>query len=98
MTDNMKAVKITEHKSVAPDGSITQFVIWKVPTPVPPTEHGIKYRMVYIRDGERVVGFDNERGKGDHMHLDGKELPYTFTTISKLIEDFIDEIEKRRKP
>jgi hypothetical protein len=74
MIDNMKAIKITEHKSVSPDGSITQFVIWKVPTPVPPTEHGFKYRMVYIRDGERIVGFDNERGKGDHMHLDGEEF------------------------
>jgi hypothetical protein len=98
MIDNMKAIKITEHKSVSADGSVTQFVIWKVPTPVPPTEHGFKYRMVYIRDGERVVGFDNERGKGDHMHLDGEELPYTFTTISQLMEDFISEIEKRRKP
>lgn len=98
MIDNMKAIKITEHKSVSPDGSITQFVIWKVPTPVPPTEHGFKYRMVYIRNGERIVGFDNERGKGDHMHLDGEEFPYTFTTISQLMEDFISEIEKRRKP
>jgi hypothetical protein len=32
------------------------------------------------------------------MHLDGEEFPYTFTTISQLMEDFISEIEKRRKP
>lgn len=95
--DNMKAQKITEHKSVETDGSIIQFVIWKVPTPVPPTSHGFKYRMVYIQNGERVVGFDNERGKGDHMHLDGKEYPYQFTTLDQLIEDFLSEIEKRRQ-
>ncbi len=95
--DNMKAQKITEHKSIEADGSIIQFVIWKVPTPVLPTEHGFKYRLVYIKNGERVVGFDNERGKGDHMHLDGGEYPYQFQTIDQLIEDFLSEVEKRRQ-
>lgn len=93
----MKAEKITEHKSVSADGSIIQFVVWKLPVPVPPTTHGFKYRMVYIRDGIRVVGFDNERGKGDHKHLDGQEYPYTFTTIGQLIEDFLTEVETRRQ-
>ncbi|KAB2658677.1 peptidylprolyl isomerase [Brucella tritici] len=53
--------------------------------------------MVYIQNGERVVGFDNERGKGDHMHLDGKEYPYQFTNLDQLIEDFLFEVEKRRR-
>ena len=95
--DNMKATKITEHRSVEADGSIIQFVIWKVPSPVPPTEHGFKYRMVYIQKGIRVVGFDNERGKGDHKHFDGQEHPYTFTTIGQLIEDFLAEVQRRRQ-
>lgn len=43
------------------------------------------------------VGFDNERGKGDHCHLDGKQLPYEFTILEMLIEDFIREVDKRRK-
>lgn len=93
----MKAQKLTEHKSVETDGSIIQFVVWQVPTPVPPASHGFKYRLVYIQKGERVVGFDNERGKGDHMHLDGKEYPYKFTTLDQLIEDFLFEVEKRRQ-
>jgi len=50
-----------------------------------------------ISIGQRVVGFDNERGKGDHCHLDGKEIPYKFLGTDKLIEDFIAEIEKRRQ-
>ncbi len=53
--------------------------------------------MVYAQNGIRVVGFDNERGKGDHIHLDGLELPYRFTTIHQLIEDFLFEVEKRRQ-
>ena len=48
-------------------------VVWKVPNPVEPSQHLFKYRLVYIVGGERVVGFDNERGKDDHCHLDGKE-------------------------
>lgn len=93
----MKAEKITEHRSVLADGSIIQFVVWKVPTPVPPSAHAFKYRLAYIQDGSRVVGFDNERGKGDYIHLDGDEFPYRFTTVEQLIEDFLSEVEKRRR-
>ena len=92
----MAAELITSIKNINPDGSILEVVIWKVPKPVPPTEHGYKYRAVYVVDGVRIVGFDNERGKGDHCHLDGKELPYAFTGVNQLLEDFIAAVETRR--
>ena len=92
----MAAQLITSIKNVNPDGSILEVVIWKVPKPVPPTEHGYKYRAVYVVDGVRIVGFDNERGKGDHCHIDGKELPYAFTGVDQLLEDFIAIVETRR--
>ena len=47
-------------------------------------------------DGVRIVGFDSERGQGDHCHLDGKELPNTFTSVDQLLEDFIAAVETRR--
>ena len=93
---NMAAQPITRFKNVNPDGSILELVVWKVDTPVPPTEHGYKYRAVYVLDGQRIVGFDNERGKGDHRHLDGKELPYSFTSVEQLVEDFIAAVSARR--
>jgi hypothetical protein len=93
---NMVAQRITAIKNINPDGTILEVVIWKVPKPVPPTEHGYKYRAVYVVDGVRIVGFDNERGKGDHCHMDGKELPYTFTSVDQLLEDFIAAVETRR--
>ena len=92
----MAAQLISRFKNITPDGAIIEWVIWRVPQPVPPTDHGFKYRAVYVVDGQRVVGFDNERGKGDHCHLDGQELPYVFRGVDQLVEDFIAAVESRR--
>ena len=93
---NMTALLVTRFKNVNPDGSILELVVWKLDKPVPPTEHGYKYRAVYALNGQRVVGFDNERGKGDHCHLDGKEVAYTFVSVDQLVEDFIEAVAARR--
>ena len=93
----MKVELITRFKSVAEDGGVMELVVWRVPRPVPPTDHGYKYRAVYAVDGVRVVGFDNERGKGDHRHLDGRELPYIFTTVDALVNDFIAAVDAARR-
>lgn len=94
----MTAQLITRFKNITPDGGVIELVVWKVPQPVPPTQHGYKYRAVYALQGVRVVGFDNERGKGDHCHLDGTEVPYVFTSVEQLIEDFIAAVAARREP
>jgi hypothetical protein len=90
----MKAELITQFRDIAEDGTGIEMVIWKVPAPVPPSGHGYKYRLVYVKNGERVVGFDNERGKGDHMHIGTTEKPYVFIDAERLIDDFIQEVEK----
>jgi hypothetical protein len=95
---NMQARLVTRFKNIMPDGGVIELVIWKVPAPVPPTEHGYKYRAVYARNGLRIVGFDNERGKGDHCHLDGQEQPYAFVSVEQLVEDFIAAVTARRTP
>lgn len=92
----MPAELITRFKDITSDGAILEVVIWKVPAPVPPTEHGYKFSAVYVVDGVRVVGFDNERGKGDHCHVEGKQKPYRFTGVEQLIEDFIAAVAARR--
>lgn len=94
----MKAELIHRFRDVTPEGAIIEMVVWRTPEPVPPTTHGFKYRLVYVVNGERVIGFDNERGKGDHCHIDGGEQPYTFTTVDQLVEDFIALVEQRRAP
>jgi len=93
----MDAVLLERSKTVLPDGSIVEIVLWQVPEPVPGSTHLFKYRLFYGRDSQRIVGFDNERGKGDHCHLDGREQPYAFSTVAVLLEDFRAEIAKRRR-
>ena len=94
--DNMPAQLITRFKNITADGAIIQLTVWRVPQPVPPSGHGFKYSAVYVVNGVRIVGFDNERGKGDHCHLDGVEVPYTFTSVEQLVEDFIAAVAARR--
>ena len=45
-------------------------------------------------DGECVLRFDNETGKGDHRHFGGKEGHYAFSTPEKLIADFQRDITR----
>jgi hypothetical protein len=65
----MDATLIIRDRRILTDGAIIEVVVWWVPAPVPPTTHGLKYRLFYGKDSQRIVGFDNERGKGDHKHI-----------------------------
>ena len=69
-------------------------VIWDVPAPVPPSEHCVKYRLVFVVNGHRLVGYDNERGKGDHKHIRGAEFPYAFQDVPTLVRDFMQDVEE----
>lgn len=75
-------------------GGVVEMVVWRVPRPVPPAAHAFKYRLVFVRGGERLVGYDNERGKGDHKHLLGQQMVYVFVDIDRLIADFLGDVEK----
>lgn len=90
----MKAKRIFYDKAMLPDGSIVEMVIWQLPAPTDDRPHGLKYRLFYGRDGKRIVGYDNERGKGDHKHLLDVEKRYKFTSVEKLIADFLADIER----
>jgi hypothetical protein len=49
-----------------------------------------------VRNGPRIVAYDNERGKGDHRHLRDNELPYRFKDVSTLLQDFMSDVEKSK--
>ena len=93
----MKATLITRFKQVTAAGDIIELVVWRLPSPLPASPHGYKYRAAFIIDGRRVIGFDNERGKGDHQHdASGQEWSYPFTPVEQLVEDFIAEVAAER--
>jgi hypothetical protein len=84
-----KAEKILEVRNEFRDGTILVVRVWRVPSPVPPSANGFKYSFFYGRPGERLVLFDNERGKGDHKHIREVESSYCFETIEQLTTDFM---------
>lgn len=90
------ATLIQSEKERFENGAIRQVRIWLVPEPVLPSAHRFKYSLVYVLDGVRLIGFDNERGKGDHRHLHGVEMLYEFRGIAELLADFRGLIERER--
>jgi len=94
MMNNRKAELIHRNREAFTDGSFTEQVIWRVPQPVVPCLHPYKYRLVYIVDGVRVVGYDNERGKGDHRHFGEKQSAYVFRGVNTLMADFVADITR----
>jgi hypothetical protein len=92
----MKAEPVFHQRLDYDDGGIVEMVLWRVPTPVPPTTHGLKYSLLYGRPGIRDVGYDNERGKGDHRHFRGVETVYRFTTVEQLMADFWTDVRSLR--
>ena len=85
------------HEKRSHAGGVIEIVVWRVPAPVPPAGHPFKYRLVFARDGRRIVGCDNERGKGDHRHLGRKELRYEFVDEVKLLKDFWQDVKEATK-
>ena len=91
-----KAEKIVDVHNVFDDGSFMVIRVWRVVDPVPPSPHQFKYSFFYGRPGERLVLFDNERGKGDHKHIREVESSYTFEGVEKLTADFLNEVKRMR--
>jgi hypothetical protein len=93
----MKARLLTDQRIILSDRSFAEVVIWEVPSPVNGSSHSLKYRLALVVDGECVLRYDNEAGKGDHRHVGGRERAYRFESIEKLLADFERDIARWRK-
>mgnify|MGYP000868154467 CR=1 FL=1 len=92
----MKARLAFHDKQVLADGSIVEMKIWELPESAQGSTHRLKYSLFYGWPGRRMVGYDNERGKGDHRHVQDKEDTYAFSTPEQLIEDFLADVRRVR--
>ncbi len=90
----MKAAELVRTRIVFSETAFAELVLWQVPKPVAGSTHDFKYRLAYVADGVCVVRYDNEAGKGDHRHFNGRESAYTFKTPDKLIADFQRDIAR----
>jgi len=89
----MKAELIFREKQKL-DGFIREMIVWHLHKPVTGCRHQFKYRFYLGRDdGTCLVRYDNERGKGDHKHIEGIELPYLFRSLEATFDDFLADIE-----
>jgi hypothetical protein len=84
----MDAELLEYQKFTLSNGTIVEVKIWRLPETSTERPHGIKYSLFYGRPGERIVGYDNETGKGDHRHYRSREEPYEFRTFEALLDDF----------
>ena len=87
-------------KRLFPEGDIMEIRIWEVPKSEDFPE-GVKYSLVYIKidqeGAERVLGYDNERGKGHHRHYFGKEEVIEFRGWEELVRRFFEDVRRLRR-
>lgn len=90
----MKARSLIDRRVILTPTVFAELVLWEVPTPIAGSSHGYKYRLALVAGGACVLRYDNEAGKGDHIHLGAEERPYRFQGIDRLLADF--ETDARR--
>lgn len=93
-----KAALLFRDKRVYTDGAILEMTLYVLPSParVRGSAHPFKYSLFYGRPGIRMLAYDNEAGKGDHVHRGPTETPYVFDTPERLVADFLAEVRRLR--
>jgi hypothetical protein len=92
----MKAELVFHDKQVLTDGAIVEMKIWQLATPVLRSAHRLKCSLFHELDGRGSVDCDNERGTGKHRHIEGKQERYEFTSVERLMADFLADVRRLR--
>jgi hypothetical protein len=90
----MKAELVLARRLPILPGIFVELVIWEVPRPVSGSRHSYKYRLALVADDVCVMRYDNETGKGDHIHEGASERPYRFKDLDSLQADFFKSVER----
>jgi len=93
----MKAQVLVDERIKQGDNAFAELRVVRVPVAVRGSAHTLKYSLSLVVEGECVLRFDNEVGKGDHYHRGGVELPYRFTTMPALLNDFWQQADQWRQ-
>lgn len=90
----MKATLRFRERVVLAGGALVEMVIWELPAASTDRPHRIKYRLYCGKEGKCVVRYDNEIGKGDHVHYGESESKYEFKNWEQLIADFLADVAR----
>jgi uncharacterized protein YwbE len=90
----MKAKLIRNLKKTYPNGVVVEMVVWRLPKATADRPHGLKYRFYCGKVGRCIVRYDNEAGKGDHIHYGDDERAYTFVSAERLVADFLKDVAR----
>lgn len=73
--------------------AFAEIKIWGLPK----TAHyplGKKFSLFLISDGKVVIGIDNHKPKGPHLHMGNQEVPFEYSNDTKLLSDFWNLVRK----
>ena len=73
--------------------AIFEIIVWRIPKSKDFPE-GLKYRAWLSETCKTILGFDNHKPKGPHLHIGDSEIGYLFRGIEELLRDIRVMIEK----
>lgn len=91
----MPARLVVHEKWVTNEGDLVEIKVWDVERSESFPD-GVKYSMVFVHGDERVLCYDNERGKGHHEHRFGRERPFEYKGLEHLLGKFEKAIDDLR--
>lgn len=93
-----RAELLVHQKLTSPKGLIRELWVWSLRKSERYPD-GVKYRLVLVdsASGKIHLLYDNHWPKGHHVHVDGREEPYRFSSVAELVREFwtkADTIER----
>ncbi len=88
----LREKRILVHRTTG-ELAIAELKIWKVPKSKD-YPWGVKFSLFLVSSGQVLVGIDNHKPKGPHLHLGEQEISYLFQNERDLVNDFWDLTRK----
>jgi hypothetical protein len=92
----VKAELLLRERHQLDSKSFVELRVWRVPRSLRGSGHEYKYALAYVVEGDCVLRYDNEAGRGDHIHWAGEDRSYKFTTPEQLLADFWSDVDRWR--
>lgn len=89
----MKAQLLLKKRFLLSETTFAEIVIWQLQASLDGSTHDFKYRLAYVVNNRCVLRYDNEAGKGNHVHINEQEISYNFVSTEQLVDDFFAQIK-----